>query len=84
MDVEGYCDPRFASVAEEFERNFIERGDLGASVVVTLQGETVVDLWGGVGNSGSRHALEEGHVVRHDVLLEGTHRPVRAPPRLRW
>ena len=47
MDVEGYCDPRFASVAEEFERNFIERGDLGASVVVTLQGETVVDLWGG-------------------------------------
>ena len=47
VDVEGYCDPRFASVAEEFERNFIERGDLGASVVVTLQGETVVDLWGG-------------------------------------
>ena len=47
VDVEGYCDPQFASVAEEFERNFIERGDLGASVVVTLQGETVVDLWGG-------------------------------------
>ena len=46
-DVEGYCDPRFASVAEEFARNFTERGDLGASVAVTVHGETVVDLWGG-------------------------------------
>jgi CubicO group peptidase (beta-lactamase class C family) len=47
MDVQGHCDDRFAGVAEEFERNFAERGELGASVAVTLSGETVVDLWGG-------------------------------------
>jgi CubicO group peptidase (beta-lactamase class C family) len=43
----GFYDPRFASVAEEFERNYRERDELGASVCVMLDGETVVDLWGG-------------------------------------
>jgi CubicO group peptidase (beta-lactamase class C family) len=47
-EINGFCDPRFAQVAEEFERNFQERGELGASVCVTLAGEPVVDLWGGV------------------------------------
>src|SRR4029450_8498694 len=47
MDVQGHCDERFAGVAREFERNFAERGELGASVAVTVGGETVVDLWGG-------------------------------------
>lgn len=45
--VEGRCDPRFGELAREFERNFAERGELGASVAVTLNGELVVDLWGG-------------------------------------
>jgi CubicO group peptidase (beta-lactamase class C family) len=47
MDVQGHCDERFAGVADEFERNLAERGELGASVAVTVDGETVVDLWGG-------------------------------------
>jgi len=45
--IEGFCDPRFQLVAEEFERNFRERGELGASVCLVYEGETVVDLWGG-------------------------------------
>src|SRR6266508_1238952 len=47
MDPQGRCDERFAEVADEFARNLAERGDLGASVCVTVGGETVVDLWGG-------------------------------------
>jgi CubicO group peptidase (beta-lactamase class C family) len=47
MAIEGTHDPRFAQVREEFERNFAERGEVGASVCVTVDGETVVDLWGG-------------------------------------
>jgi CubicO group peptidase (beta-lactamase class C family) len=47
MSFHGDCDPRFLAVREEFERNFQERGEVGASVCVTLDGETVVDLWGG-------------------------------------
>lgn len=47
MTVSGKCAPKFERVREEFERNFKEREEVGASVCVTLDGETVVDLWGG-------------------------------------
>jgi CubicO group peptidase (beta-lactamase class C family) len=46
--VEGTCDGRFLGIAREFERNFRERGELGAAVSVTIGGKTVVDLWGGL------------------------------------
>jgi CubicO group peptidase (beta-lactamase class C family) len=45
--IEGLCDPSFAEVGEQFEKNYLERGECGASVCVTHQGRTVVDLWGG-------------------------------------
>ena len=45
--VHGHCDARFAAVRTAFEENFQGRGELGAAVAVTLDGETVVDLWGG-------------------------------------
>jgi len=47
ITVQGDCDARFAPVREAFERNFAERGEIGASVCVTLDGQPVVDLWGG-------------------------------------
>lgn len=40
--------PGFELVAEEFERNFAERGELGAAFAAVRDGELVVDLWGGV------------------------------------
>jgi CubicO group peptidase (beta-lactamase class C family) len=46
--VAGTCAPEFAAVRAEFEANFAARGEVGASVCVTVDGETVVDLWGGV------------------------------------
>lgn len=46
--IEGFCDERFRAVAAEFERNFRERGEVGASVCVSVAGKTVVDLWGGM------------------------------------
>ncbi|MGF7150113.1 CubicO group peptidase (beta-lactamase class C family) [Sphingomonas zeicaulis] len=46
--IHGECDPRFAAVAEEFLRNFVERGEVGAAVAIFLRGDPVVDLWGGV------------------------------------
>jgi len=47
MSVEGHCDERFAAVREAFEQNLSQRGDIGACFAVTLEGEYVVDLWGG-------------------------------------
>src|SRR2546430_780050 len=49
-EINGFCDARFERVAEEFERNFQQRGEVGASVCITLEGETMVDLWGGLAN----------------------------------
>jgi CubicO group peptidase (beta-lactamase class C family) len=48
MTVNGTCDPTFETVRTEFERNLADRGEVGASVCVTIDGVTVVDLWGGV------------------------------------
>jgi CubicO group peptidase (beta-lactamase class C family) len=48
MISEGICDPRFHLVQDEFETNFARRGEVGASVCVQVDGQTVVDLWGGL------------------------------------
>ncbi len=48
MEIHGSCDPKFQQVRQEFEQNFRERGEVGASVCVTVNGETVVDLWSGI------------------------------------
>ena len=48
MEIHGHVDPEFRAVRDEFERNFNERGDLGASVCVIVDGQTVADLWSGV------------------------------------
>lgn len=47
VTIEGTCDSRFEQVREKFSENFSKHGDVGASVAVTLEGEYVVDLWGG-------------------------------------
>ncbi len=43
----GHVDDRFAPVAEAFLENFRVEEELGAGCSVVLDGETVVDLWGG-------------------------------------
>ncbi|MEV4112620.1 serine hydrolase domain-containing protein [Nonomuraea sp. NPDC049695] len=43
-----HCDPRFSRVREVFERHLADGAELGAAFAVYLDGELVVDLWGGV------------------------------------
>jgi CubicO group peptidase (beta-lactamase class C family) len=43
----GEVAPGFEEVRAEFERNFAERGEIGAAVTAYWRGEKVVDLWGG-------------------------------------
>ena len=45
-EVHGSCDDRFSGVREALERH-LDADELGASIAVDLDGETVVDLWGG-------------------------------------
>ena len=43
----GWVAPGFEEVRDEFDRNFAERGEIGAAVAAYWRGEKVVDLWGG-------------------------------------
>jgi CubicO group peptidase (beta-lactamase class C family) len=47
MQVHGVVAPGFEEVRAEFERNFAERGEIGAAVAAYWRGAKVVDLWGG-------------------------------------
>ncbi|MGK3959016.1 serine hydrolase domain-containing protein [Sorangium sp. So ce118] len=48
IDIQGKCEGAFMEVREVFARNFAERGEVGASVCVTVGGKVVVDLHGGI------------------------------------
>jgi CubicO group peptidase (beta-lactamase class C family) len=43
---DGSCDDRFTGVRDAFEKN-LDADELGGSIAVDLDGETVVDIWGG-------------------------------------
>lgn len=46
--VEGRYDPRFEPVVAAFLDNFADRQEIGASVALSVGGETLVDIWGGL------------------------------------
>ncbi len=54
----GSVDEAFSAVRAEFERNFSDRGDVGAAVAVYSDGRPVVDLWGGEARPGQPWAEE--------------------------
>ena len=47
VPIGGHCAPEFAGVRTQFERNFAIRGDVGAAVAAWVDGQLVVNLWGG-------------------------------------
>lgn len=65
----GSVKPGFEAVAEEFARNFAERDELGAAFAVVVDGELVVDLWGGVADQATGTPWQEDTL---EVLFSGT------------
>ena len=61
--ISGTCAPGFEEVRDELARNLAERGELGAAVHVTVRGETVVDLWGGVADAATGRPWEADTLV---------------------
>ncbi|TGS10591.1 class A beta-lactamase-related serine hydrolase [Mesorhizobium sp. M2E.F.Ca.ET.209.01.1.1] len=47
MNIEGFCDPRFAGVRDAFAWCFAVGLEHGGGVSVVADGKTVVELWGG-------------------------------------
>jgi CubicO group peptidase (beta-lactamase class C family) len=46
-DIHGVCDKRFEAVRDALARNVDSGAELGASLVLDIGGDVVVDLWGG-------------------------------------
>jgi CubicO group peptidase (beta-lactamase class C family) len=47
VGIGGSCAPEFDRVRAAFEQNFAERNEIGAAVAVWVDGDLVVNLWGG-------------------------------------
>ena len=62
-EIHGTFDPRFAPVRAALAANFAEKDDVGASVAISLDGEMVVDLWGGHRDAAKTLAWEEDTIV---------------------
>jgi len=56
--IHGFCLPRFDAVRDEFRRNFVERGEVGAAVSLWHDGECVADLWGGLADQETQRPWE--------------------------
>ena len=61
--VHGTCDPRFAAVHDRFEANVASGVDVGASFAVSIDGDPVVDLWGGFADGARRRPWERDTIV---------------------
>lgn len=63
IEIQGHCDEKFSAVREIFSKNFEEGYELGASYAVSVDGELVVDLWGGFASVDKRRAWEKNTIV---------------------
>ncbi len=61
--IEGEFEERFSGVADALARNLEQGLDVGASVAVVLDGEPVVDIWGGYRDAARSERWERDTVV---------------------
>jgi CubicO group peptidase (beta-lactamase class C family) len=51
VSISGQCAPPFEKVQAAFAENFASRADVGAAVAVWVEGDLVVNLWGGTADA---------------------------------
>jgi len=61
--VGGFTRDRFAPVRAAFEANLASGADLGACFTATVEGETVVDLWGGWADEAKTRSWDKDTIV---------------------
>jgi CubicO group peptidase (beta-lactamase class C family) len=61
--VDGFVRDRFAAVRATFENNLASGADVGASFAATVNGEMVVDLWGGWADEARTRPWEKDTIV---------------------
>ena len=63
VDISGRCPTGFGAVRDAFAENFAVSGDVGASVAVVIDGELVVDLWGGTQDVAGEVPWDEDTII---------------------
>lgn len=63
IELRGTCHPRFEGVRKVFQESFDSGAEIGAAVSVVLDGEPVVDLWGGFRDKGRTRPWERETLV---------------------
>ena len=61
--LEGTYDPAFKAVADAFQANFADHGEVGASLCLNVDGKTVVDIWGGIAARATKAAWTRDTIV---------------------
>jgi CubicO group peptidase (beta-lactamase class C family) len=62
-DVNGTCDPRFDGVRAALESNIDSGEELGASLVIDIDGQRAVDIWGGFRDADRTAAWAENTIT---------------------
>ena len=63
IDIKGNCSEEFAALEEAFAANFVDGLDIGASLCMTQDGETIVDIWGGFADAGRQRPWEKDTIA---------------------
>jgi CubicO group peptidase (beta-lactamase class C family) len=71
VPVHGHCDPRFENVREVFGECLAGRKEVGAAIAFTLDGESVVDLWGGYTDETRTQEWEQDTIVNTYSTTKG-------------
>ena len=69
--IHGTCDEAFHAVRDAFVNNFVEHGEIGASVCINVNGTKVVDLWGGFSNPERTSQWQEDQLVNAFSIGKG-------------
>jgi CubicO group peptidase (beta-lactamase class C family) len=65
VKIQGICDPRFEKVCEALEKHLQTGEDIGSSAAVFLDGEPVVDIWGGYVDEARTRPWERDTIVNN-------------------
>jgi CubicO group peptidase (beta-lactamase class C family) len=63
IEIHGHCDDRFSAVKDAFAQNFKDGREVGASFAATIDGETIVDIWGGWADAACTKPWERDTIV---------------------
>ena len=78
-EIGGRVEPGFEGVADAFRANFEQHGEVGAATAVYVDGQKVVDLWGGVADPDTGSPYTEDIAPAGVLDHQGRHGGVREP-----